>query len=163
VCEAVDALLGVADDEDRHRLPAARAPAGAGITGQPAVQRMPLQRAGVLKLVDQQVADLRVQALLHPAGQFGIKQQGQRAALQIVHVDQAALQLQGIELGYQPQSKSDHAAVLQPGFMLDHRLGQARQVVGGGVQLGRIAEVLARRASRREQSLVDGVEGSRLI
>ena len=50
----------------RRTLPAGAA-AGAGIGRQPGVQRVPLQRAGVLELVDQHVADARVQPLLHPA------------------------------------------------------------------------------------------------
>jgi hypothetical protein len=75
--KAVDALLGVAHDEDAGRVqPAA---AGAGVARQPGVQRLPLQRVGVLELVDQQMAHARVQALLHVAAEEFVRQQGERA------------------------------------------------------------------------------------
>ena len=54
--KSVDALLRVADDEDARRALPARAAARAGVAREPAVQRMPLQRARVLELVDQQMA-----------------------------------------------------------------------------------------------------------
>ena len=82
-------LFGVAHDEDagppRHRLHRRRPTANrAG----PAIARV-----GVLELVDQQVAHLSVEPLLHPARQFRARQQGQGAALQVVHVDEARARL----------------------------------------------------------------------
>jgi hypothetical protein len=98
--KAVDALLGVAHDEDAGRVqPAA---AGAGVARQPGVQRLPLQRVGVLELVDQQMAHARVQALLHVAAEEFVRQQGERGAFDVGQVDPAALALearQGVDEG----------------------------------------------------------------
>jgi hypothetical protein len=41
------------------------------------MQRMPLQRAGVLELVDQHMANARVEPLLHPARELVVAQQRQ--------------------------------------------------------------------------------------
>ena len=60
--EPVDALLRIADQED-----ARRATTRTGIARQPAVQRLPLHRVGVLELVDHQVPHPGVQPLLQPA------------------------------------------------------------------------------------------------
>ena len=59
--ETVNALLGVAHKEHANRLASAR------ITRQPRIERLPLQRIGILKFVNQQVANLGIQTLLHPA------------------------------------------------------------------------------------------------
>ena len=155
--EAVDALLRIADDEDRNRLPTARAAARPGIARQPAVQRMPLQRAGVLKLIDQQMAHLGIEPLLHKTSQLSIGQQGQRAALQIVHVNQAAAEFQRLEFGDQPQRQTRHAAVLQPGFVLAQGLLQTRHVVAAHRQGDAVADVLAQRTRQGEQCGKHGV------
>ena len=47
------------------------------------MQRVPLQRAGVLELVDQQMAHAGVEPLLHPAGQTGITQQTERTVFEV--------------------------------------------------------------------------------
>ena len=94
--EAVDALLGVADDEKARPRTAAARP---GIRRQPAVQRMPLQGAGVLELVDQQVAHAGVEPFLHPARQRMVRQQRERDAFEVDHVDQAATALEAGVLG----------------------------------------------------------------
>ena len=65
--KALDALLRITDDEDARGASPARAAARAGTAREPAVQRMPLQRARVLELVDQQVREARVEPLLDPA------------------------------------------------------------------------------------------------
>ena len=60
--KAVNALLGVAHHEHAGRL-ATRA----CVAAEPGAQCLPLQRVGVLKLVNQQVLDARIKPLLHPA------------------------------------------------------------------------------------------------
>ena len=87
--KAVNTLFGVAHNEHAGRL----AP-GPGVAAEPGPQRLPLQRVGVLKLVNQQVFDARIQALLHPARQHRVAQQNQGGALDIVHVDPAVLAFQ---------------------------------------------------------------------
>ena len=99
--KAVDALLGVTDDEDGRGALATGPATGTGIGRQPGVQRMPLQGAGVLKLIDQHMADACVQPLLHPTRQRGVAQQGQGTAFQIGHVGQASGTLVRREFGQQ--------------------------------------------------------------
>jgi len=93
--EAVDALLGVAHQKDLDRLAPAQAPARAGVSRQPRLQGLPLQRAGVLELVHQQLANLAVQALLDPAREFLVTQEPSGCQLQIDHVGLPTL---GLEL-----------------------------------------------------------------
>ena len=109
--EAVDALLRIADDEHPRRCLAAGAAPGPGVTRQPGVQRLPLQRAGVLELVDHHVADARVEALLQPARQAAIAQQRQRTAFEVGHVGQAAGPLVACELIDQQARQAQHAQV----------------------------------------------------
>ena len=111
--ETVDALFGIADDED-----AGRGAACPGIAAEPFVQSLPLQRVGVLEFVDQQVFDACIEPFLHPAGEHGIRQHDQRGPLDVVHVDPAAFALQGCELGDQQSRQSSHALVVQPGVVL---------------------------------------------
>ena len=59
--KTVNALLGITDDEDAWRLPTS-----SGIAAQPRMQRLPLQRIGVLKFIDQQMLDARIEPLLNP-------------------------------------------------------------------------------------------------
>ena len=119
--ESVDALLRIADDEDARRLLAARATAGAGVGRQPGVQRVPLQRAGVLELVDQQMADARVEPLLHPAGELAVAQQRQRAALEIGHVGVAACALVVARTRASScAAEPDHAQVFDARVLLPH-------------------------------------------
>jgi hypothetical protein len=54
---------------------------------------MPLQRARVLELVDQQMGDARVEALLDPARQLAVAQQDERDALEVGHVGEALRRL----------------------------------------------------------------------
>ena len=86
----VEALLRIADDEDRRRLLAAGPAARTGIACEPALDGMPLQRARVLELVDQQMLDAAVEPLLHPAGKVAVAQQGECAAFEVGHVGQAS-------------------------------------------------------------------------
>ena len=149
--KAVDALLRVTDDEHARRPLAAGAAARAGIGAQPRMQRVPLQRAGVLKLVDQHVADARIEPLLHPAGERGVAQQREAAAFQVGHVGQAAGAFVGIELGQQHARQPHHAQVLgMRAELLDLRGDLRKRVLRGG-QAFDLAELLARRVGGGEQ------------
>ena len=64
--EAVNALLGVADDENTGRI------ARAAVSRQPTFERLPLQRAGVLEFIDQHMGHPRVQLFLHPAAEYRV-------------------------------------------------------------------------------------------
>ena len=130
--EAIDALLGVTDDEQAGCL---RAAAGTGITAEPGVQRLPLQRAGVLELVDQQVARAGVEPLLHPAAQHRIGQQAQRGALDVVHVDPATLALERRELVHQQAGEPRHALLVVPGLVLRLRGQHIQQLRLHGADL----------------------------
>ena len=113
--KAIDALLGVAHDEDAGRTGAT---ARAGIARQPGLERLPLQRVGVLKLIDQQMAHARVQALLHPGGDVVVVQQGERGALDVVHVHPAALALELGKTGDELAREARHALVVRAGLVL---------------------------------------------
>ena len=127
--ESVDALLRVADDEDARRPLPARAAARAGIAREPAVQRMPLQRARVLELVDQQMGDARVEPLLDPARQLAVAQQDQRDALEIGHVGEALRPLVVGERGEQRAAEANHAQMLLARFVLMDLIGQVLERV----------------------------------
>ena len=64
IAKAVNALFGVAHDEQARHVGAA---ARTRIIAQPFFQNLPLQRAGVLKFINQQMPYLRVELLLHPS------------------------------------------------------------------------------------------------
>ena len=149
--EAVDALLGIAHDEHRGRPLSAGAATGADITRQPRVQRVPLQRAGVLEFVDQQVSHLAVQPLLHPARQLGVAEQRQRTALEVVHVDEAALPLQALEGLEQRQREPAHLLVPGARVGLVQRQLQPGEPVAQVEQQRRVAQRLDQRALLREQ------------
>ena len=65
--KAINTLLGIAHDEHARAISTLSATARAHIAREPGLQRLPLQRIRVLKLINQQMAQLRIQALLHPA------------------------------------------------------------------------------------------------
>ena len=73
--EAVNALLGVAHDENPGRI------ARAAVGRQPAFERLPLQRAGVLEFIDQHMRHPRVELFLHPAAEYRVRHQVQRQLL----------------------------------------------------------------------------------
>ena len=116
--EAVDALLRIADDEDAGRRPAARAAARAGVAREPGVQGVPLQRARVLELVDEEMADARVEPLLNPARELVVAQDRQRAALEVGHVGIAARTLVVGEGDEQRADEPHHALVLEARILL---------------------------------------------
>ena len=127
--EAIDALLGIADDEH-----ARRPRPGPAVAAQPGMQRLPLQRIGVLELVDQQVRDARVEPLLHPARQRRLAQQQLRGLLDVVHVDPAVPALDfGEGLDQQPREPR-HALLVAPGGVLG--LGRAQHLQFGLGGLG---------------------------
>ena len=97
--EAVDRLLLVADDEDR---PGDLAGAGAG--EELLRQRLdhpPLRRAGVLRLVDQDVVEPAVEPPEHPGGGARMLEQRARPVDQVVEVEQPEVAL-GAVVGREP-------------------------------------------------------------
>ena len=89
--EREDRLLLVADREDRALDAVARAVAGRKLRDD-VLDDVPLPRAGVLRLVDQDMIDAAVELVMHPAGR-NLVQHRQRLVDQIVIVEQAALVL----------------------------------------------------------------------
>ena len=137
--EAVNRLLGIANQKHAGRF----ARPGARIGGQPAVQRLPLQRIGVLEFVDEQLAHTGIHALLHPARELGIPQQPLGCGLQIVHVDPAAFPL---ELGVDPQQhpgQAREALVVHPGAVLIAGFAQTLQLRFCGLRRVVLRQVLA--------------------
>ena len=112
--KTVNALLGVAHNEHARPGTAARP----RVAVQPGRQSLPLQRVGVLKLVNQQVAHGGIQALLHPGPQLRVGQQHQGGTLQIGHVDPAALAFDGGKRLKQHTDQTHQALVVLPGSML---------------------------------------------
>ena len=150
--EAVDALLGVAHDEHARRL------TRAGVARQPGVQRLPLQRVGVLEFVDQQVFDARVQPLLHPTAEHRVGQQHLRGAFDVVHVHPAARALDHPVFGEQAAREAGHALLMEPGGVLGlggqhvlHRILRGAH----GVDVGERVVELARLVRQREQRDLD--------
>ena len=122
--KAIDALLGVSHDKHAGRLrPAART----HVAAEPGLQRLPLQRIGVLKFVNQKMADACVQPLLHPATQHRIRQQVLGCAFNVVHVHPAALAFECRESGDHDPCQSCHMLLIEPGFVLSLRSLHAQQ------------------------------------
>ena len=113
--EPVNALLGVTHNEHAGGRATAT---GTRVTAQPRQERLPLQRVGVLKLVNQQMLDARVQPLLHPARQHRVTQHEQGGALHVIHVDPAAIALERGKLGNQHTAQAHHALLVAPGGVL---------------------------------------------
>ena len=92
---------------------------------------MPLQRVGVLKLVNQQVLDARIQPLLHPTRELGVAEHALGGAFHIVHVDPTALTFEGGKLLQQQSAQTRHALLVEPGLVLcAHRQYAQHQVLG---------------------------------
>ena len=119
--KAVNALLGVAHNEHAGRrgpLRAAAATARAGVAAEPRPQCLPLQRVGVLKFVNQQMLDARVQPLLHPAREQWVAQHDQRGTLHVVHVNPVAFALERTVLRNQQAGQAHHALLVAPSRVL---------------------------------------------
>ena len=99
--EGIDRLLLVADRKDRAVDVVARAEPGKELFGE-APHDLPLRRAGVLRLVDQDVVDALVELVLHPRTDIGARQQPHRAGDQVVEVEKAARRLHPLIAGDQP-------------------------------------------------------------
>ena len=112
--KAVNTLLWVTHNEHAGRCAAATA----CIAAQPRQQCLPLQGVGVLKLINQQVPDACVQALLHPASEHRVAQHDPRRALHVVHVDPAMLAFERAKLGNQQPGQARHALLVLPGVKL---------------------------------------------
>ena len=123
--KAVNALLGVAHNEYAGRLP------GAGIAGQPGVQGLPLQGGGVLKFINQHVADLGVQPFLQPAAQAGVLQKRACGVFHIGHINPAVLPLDGGITAAQQARQAHHALLMHPACVLDVGL---QHVLHGGLR-----------------------------
>ena len=121
--EAVNTLLGVAHDEDAGRIP------GAAVGRQPGLERLPLQRAGVLEFIDQHMGHPRVQLFLHPAAEHGVGHEMQRQLLQVVHVHPAALALERRIVLQQAPAKPGQALLVFPGVLLALRHAHPQQQV----------------------------------
>ena len=146
--KAVNALLRVADQKHAGCSPSP------SVSTQPRRQGLPLQRIRVLKFIDHQMPDARVQPLLHPARQNRVGQHFLARAFDVVHVNPATLSLQGRELGDQGTGKTRHALLVVPGIaLLAGRHGAQHQFLrlpNAGDADNFFAE-LARRASGGQQ------------
>ena len=93
--------------------------------------------------------DARVEPLLHPARQHRVAQHHQRGALDIVHVDPAALALELGELGDHRACQTRHALLVRPRLVLlagrCHQQGQLLRLPHASYTDDFFAE-LARRA-----------------
>ena len=87
--EGIDRLLLVAHDEDRAVDLGARAGAGGEFLRQP-FDHLPLRRAGVLRLVHEDVVDAAVEPEQHPLRDRRIGQQRPRLVDQVVEIEPAA-------------------------------------------------------------------------
>src|SRR5581483_3050482 len=86
--EGEDRLLLVADREQRPRR-LARSPAGEEFLDQ-GLHHLPLARAGVLRLVDENVVDAAVELVMHPGGGVRARQKVRRLDDQVLEVERAA-------------------------------------------------------------------------
>ena len=136
--EAINALLGVANDENRRRA------RRAGITGYPGLQSFPLQWVGVLKLIDQQMPHLRIESLANPGATARVGEQAQRRQLQIVHIQPGALTLQGCIVFQQAACEARHSLLVQPSPMLQLRLADMQQHVLRSLYGGQAVDLVSK-------------------
>ncbi len=149
--EAVDALLRIADEEQRQRPLPAGTPSGARVGLQPASQHLPLRRAGVLEFVDQQVAQPQIEPLLQPRGVRAVAEQLLRDPLEVVHVDQPAFALERGVLVQQHPRQQDERAVIDVGPLLRAHLLHLLQPPDDLVAQHAVAQLLARHSFIGEQ------------
>ena len=165
--KAVNALLGVAHNEHAGgsgpRCPTATA-ARARVAAKPRLERLPLQRVGVLKFVNQQMLDARVQPLLHPACQQRVAQHDLRSTFHIIHVNPIALALERAVLGNQQPGEARHALLVAPGRVLrpgrHHALHQVLRFTNA-LNAGNLFAKFAWRAGGGEQGVKGGINVAR--
>src|SRR5690606_17223252 len=102
--EGIDRLLLVADGEDGADRRARRG-AGEEFSGQRA-DDLPLPRAGVLRLVDEDVVDPLVELVVDPGADVAAGQKRGGTFDQVVEIKQAAPALEILVVAYQP--RRDH-------------------------------------------------------
>ncbi len=135
--EAVDRLLDVADREDRARL-LARAGAGEEFLGQ-CRDDLPLLRAGVLRLVDQDVVEAAVELEQHPGRSARAMQQVARAEDQIVVIERGMARLVALVGGQQRLADDERGDAQRSDPHGLEFLTQLDQPVGfGGKHLGAV-------------------------
>jgi hypothetical protein len=117
--ETIDRLLRVADDEDgRPPVKCGLAIFRRTVAAEPGEQDLPLQRVGVLELVDQDVPVARVEPALQVGRMIGIGQQPVRVPLEIGEVERLLLRLEPL------------IAVDQQAAAAQRRLVDAQRLVG---------------------------------
>ena len=139
--KTVNALLGIAHDKHAGRT------AGPGVARNPGLQSFPLQRVGVLKFINQQMAHLRVQPLLYPGAHLRVVQEAVGAELQVVHVEPAALAFQGGVILKEHTRQTQHALLVGPGQLLCVGLAYAQHQGSGGYHRGIGVQGFAKAAS----------------
>ena len=146
--EAVDGLPGITDDEHgglrlhRHRRI------------EPRAQDLPLQRVGVLKLVQQHMAVAAVKFVLHGLGVFALLQQTAQLPFQIGEIHLLLLRLECLVAPEQGHTAMQHRLVETIGLLLDEGVAHVLQtglkisqgngerigiLVFGGLHLARVA------------------------
>jgi hypothetical protein len=106
------------------------------------VQRLPLQRVGVLELIDQQVADARVQPLLHPAERIGSASMTSAVRSTSFMSTQPRCALDGPNSSNQAARQPGHALLVLPGGVLAAGGEQALQLGLGLLRGGELLQVL---------------------
>ena len=100
------------------------------------MQRLPLQRIRVLKLINQQMLDLCIEALLHPARERIVTQQMQGRSLQIPHIHPAALALHIRKTSVECTTQLRHTLLMLPsGMLLLRFLHACAQLLRGADEL----------------------------
>ncbi len=165
--KAVDRLLGVAHHEQRRPL------AGATVGIQPLAQDAPLQRVGVLELVEQQVLVAGIQLHLERGRGLLVGEQAAGLPLGIGKIEAVALGLevlveieQGEAGGEAPAVEPERGLFLEQGLCRQHPLAQAavqfQELRAGGRRQAPVHLLRglpgARLALLREQGGLDAVE-----
>ena len=122
--EPIDRLLGIADDE--HARPIAIVAVGV----QPRTHHLPLQRIGVLELVDQHMTVARINARMQISRMFGIRQQFPCMQLQIGEVQLAAIIFQPLVMVDAGLADHEHGLVEPPYLQVMGTLAVFEQLAG---------------------------------
>ena len=119
--EAVDGLLGIADDEyrrlrfHRHRRI------------EPGAHDLPLQRIGILELVEQHVAVAAIELVLHRLGMFAALQQAAQLPLQVGEIHLLPVRLQCLITFEQSDAAMEHRFVEAISLLLGKRVAHFLQ------------------------------------